>query len=444
MDGKVTKEQNSFRFCFLLTLLSAVIFIRYGLQINIPRELALVPIAAIAVLGTQTEIMAVLMCLIPFHESLDFYIALILVIAVYVIKYYEKIKIGGSFFLMLLIMLWELLHCFTSSFSPMNLIVSLAPIIALTLIICSDFSELDYDFLVRAVAFAAVVTSLTMLIQIAWISRFNLVSFLMNLRRLGALSESSIDRLQISGGMVQTNSLGVICVIITAALLQLRSVKRGKKSDIFIMMSLIIFGTFTASRTFLVCLALMVFMMILSRKGIKTKLKFFCLAFIALIFVVILFSIFFPEQLEYYISRFFVKDITTGRDDLMVAYNRFITKNPEVMFFGVGLQNFGDKLVNEYRVAANVPHNSIQEITVAWGIEGLILIAAMIFMLIHSAKKRNPNIKLINYIPLIILLFKSVAGQLLTSNYTMLALGFAYITMVQSLNEKDALEEYTK
>ena len=444
MDGKVTKEQSSFRFYFLLTLLSAVIFIRYGLQINIPRELALVPIVAIAVLGTQTEIMAILMCLIPIHESHDFDIALILVIAVYLIKYYEKIKIGGSFFLMLLIMLWELLHCFTSSFSPMNLNVSLAPIIALTLIICSDFSELDYDFLVRAVAFAAVVTSLTMLIQIAWISRFNLVSFLMNLRRRGALSESSIDRLQISGGMVQTNSLGVICVIITAALLQLRSVKRGKKSDIFIMMSLIIFGTFTASRPYLVCHALMVFMMILCRKGIKTKLKFFCLAFIVLIFVVILFSIFFPEQLEYYISRFFVKDITTGRDDLMVAYNRFITKNPEVMFFGVGLQNFGDKLVNEYRVAANVPHNSIQEITVAWGIEGLILIAAMIFMLIHSAKKRNPNIKLINYIPLIILLFKSVAGQLLTSNYTMLALGFAYITMVQSLNEKDTLEENTK
>ena len=118
----------------------------------------------------------------------------------------------------------------------------------------------------------------------------------------------------------------------------------------------------------------------------------------------------------------------------MVSYNEFITENPFVMFFGVGLQNFGDKLVNQYRVAGNVPHNSIQEIVVAWGVEGLLLIIILIFTLIYIAKKRNQSLKLLNYIPLIIVLFKSVAGQLLTSNYTILALGFAYLVMIQNLN----------
>ena len=43
--------------------------------------------------------------------------------------------------------------------------------------------------------------------------------------------------------------------------------------------------------------------------------------------------------------------------------------------------------------------------------------------------------KLINYIPLIIILFKSMAGQLLTSNYSMLALAFGYLNLVQDLND---------
>ena len=125
----------------------------------------------------------------------------------------------------------------------------------------------------------------------------------------------------------------------------------------------------------------------------------------------------------------------------MVSYHNFIMENPNVLLFGVGLQNFVDKLVNFYRVSANVPHNSIQEIIVAWGLPGLLLIIIMVSLLIYAAKKRSSNIKLINYIPLVIILFKSVAGQLLTSNYSLLALGFAYITLVLELNKnKEAIE----
>ena len=434
MNFKITKQGSFFRFWTLFALLSAVIFVRYGLQINIPRELALIPIVIIAVFGNQTEIIAICFSLIPFHESLDFYYALILVITVYFFKFYNRIKINASFFLMLIFLVWELLHCFTADFSPLTFISSLAPLIALTIIVCSDLSESDFPFVVRVASIAAMVNCITMLIQIAWISRFNLLSFMLNLRRLGALSESSMDRLQITGGIVQTNSLGVICVIITSALILLRMSGKGKKSDIFIMLTLLIFGTFTASRTFLACLSLMIFLLILSRKGAKTKLKYIAIAVLALLIIFVIFSLFFPDQLEYYISRFFVEDITTGRDDLMVSYNEFITENPFVMFFGVGLQNFGDKLVNQYRIAGNVPHNSIQEIVVVWGVEGLLLIIILIFTLIYIAKKRNPSVKLLNYIPLIIVLFKSVAGQLLTSNYTILALGFAYLVMIQNLN----------
>lgn len=435
VNRRLRQERSYLRFWVLFAALSAMIFVRYGLQIGIPRVLALVPIVAIALLGDKTELIAICMCLIPFHESLDFYYALVLVIAIYVFKNFRQIKINASFFLMILMVLWELLHCLAGDFSPVTFVVSLAPIIALVVFLCSDFSDLDYPFVVRAVAAAAMVVCVTMLVQLLWISRFNLAAFFANLRRLGALSEQSADRLQLSGGLVQTNSLGVICVLITATLLQLRFSGQSKRSDTYVMLTLLIFGTFTASRTFLVCLALMIFLVLMGQKGVVKKLRYLGIAILALGFLVLLFSIFFTEQLEYYVSRFFEADITTGRDDLMVVYHRFITENMNVLFFGVGLQDYGDKLVNHYRVANNVPHNSIQEIAVIWGIPGLLLMAVLIFWLCYQAYRKMGRRKLINYIPLIIILFKSMAGQLLTSNYSMLALAFGYLNLVQDQSD---------
>lgn len=438
MNPRVRKKHSYVRFTVLFTLLSVMIFARYGLQIDIPRGLALLPIAAIALLGNQTEIIAICMCLIPLHESLDFYYALVLVVAIYVLKCYSRIKISVSMIPLLLIVIWELLHCFTADFSPTTFVISLAPIIALTVILCSDFPDLDYAFAVRAVAAAAMVTCVTMLVQIAWISRFNLTAFLLNLRRLGALSEASMDRLQVSGGRVQTNTLGIICVMITACLLQLRAVGQNKRSDVFVMLILLLFGTLTASRTFLVCLALMIMLVLQSQKGSVRKLRSFGLAVLTVGFLVLVLGVFFPDQLEYYISRFLEADITTGRDDLMIAYHRFICGNLFVLFFGIGLQNYGDKLITYYRIANNVPHNSIQEIITAWGLPGLLLVGLLILQLIYQANRRRGRRELMNYIPLIIILFKSIAGQLLTSNYSMLALAFAYLNLIQDIRTDTA------
>ena len=444
MSQRLRKEHNYVRFWLLLTLLSAIIFIRYGLQVNIPRVLALIPIVVIALWGNQTEIIAICMCLIPFHESLDFYYALVIVLVIYVFRCHDRIRIKASLFLMILICVWELLHCFTADFSPVMLITSLAPTIALTLIMCSDFSDVDYSFVVHAVAFAAVAQCLTMLIQIAWISRFELNTFMVNLRRLGALDDASENRLNLSGGLVQTNSLGVICVVVTACLLHLRAIGKGERKDVFIMLSLLVFGTLTASRTFFVCLVLMFVLVLMGQQGSLKKLRYLGMMVLVLVSVLLILISFFPDQLEYFIGRFFETDITTGRDDLMVNYHRFIIDNPKILFFGIGLQNFGDKVTTLYRVASNVPHNSIQEIIVAWGLPGLLMVVMMILLLVYQSNGYKCRRRLINYIPLIILLFKSIAGQLLTSNYTMLALGFAYISLIQYPNEATSkIEKHT-
>ena len=60
---------------------------------------------------------------------------------------------------------------------------------------------------------------------------------------------------------------------------------------------------------------------------------------------------------------------------------------------------------------------------------GLILFILYIISLVAEAKKVNKNIKIANYIPLIIIVAKAIAGHWITSNYTMLTISLIYISL---------------
>ena len=112
------------------------------------------------------------------------------------------------------------------------------------------------------------------------------------------------------------------------------------------------------------------------------------------------------------------------------------------IYIGVGLNDFANRLVNDYNVAFNVPHNSVQEIIVAWGMPGFTMFILLIVLIILEARKHNRQQNLINFIPIIILLIKSMAGQLLTSNYTILALVLSYLSLCQNFNLEKPLERF--
>jgi hypothetical protein len=103
----------------------------------------------------------------------------------------------------------------------------------------------------------------------------------------------------------------------------------------------------------------------------------------------------------------------------------------------VGLSNLGEKLVNIYRSAVNVPHNSIQEIVAAWGLPGLGMMIALFFMIVKESKQYGGRKILLNFIPLVVILVKSMAGQMISSGYTMLALVLAYLSLCQNFDLKN-------
>ena len=83
-----------------------LIMLRYAFQIDIPRIIFLAIIAFIVILGDKDEIVALCICFIPLHESIDFFYALVISVAVYVFKYYKGFRFGANLVLLLSIMIW--------------------------------------------------------------------------------------------------------------------------------------------------------------------------------------------------------------------------------------------------------------------------------------------------------------------------------------------------
>lgn len=422
------KKGSHLRFHCLFVLLVGLLVVRYSLGIDIPRIILTSIIIVTAFMGNRNEILAILLCCISLHEAIDFYIAIFACIVILFIKNHSCVKIKiviASGFLMIL---WELLHCFVHDISFTSLVITLVPIVVLIMMMSFDVSEIDYPFIVRAVAIMSSAICAVVLLNTIAQADFNFLNAVLRLQRLGVISEDAI----LTGGSINPNSLGVINVMAVTGLLQLRFLNCQKKADYILIIILITFGVLTSSRTFLVCLLIMFVLLIMGQiGGIRKKIHFFMGLLVITLAVWLLMIWLFPSVLEYYIGRFQVEDITTGRDILMMQYHNYIVSHLWTLLFGMGVSNLSDKAVGIYNIANNVPHNSIQEIILAWGIPGLLMIVLLISIMIMESRRYSKKQILLNFIPLIVILTKSMAGQLLTSGYSMLALAFAYLSLCQ-------------
>lgn len=431
-EKRMIRSGNRNRFYLLLTLLLVLVLVRYALLIPIPRPVFLGVILLILLLGDGDEIMAMCLCCIPLQESIDFFYSMVFCVAVYMVKDYRRVRINVTIAPILLMVVWELLHCLGEDFAVMEFLTNMIPLMALAVFMSADVSDGDYDFVIRAMSFTTAMVCLSLLVRVLYLADFQFVSAFARLQRLGMDAEETRKTAGITGGEINPNTLGILCVLAAAGLMQLRTVGRGSRKDLILASTLLIFGTLTASRTYLVCLAFMLLLLLFSQKGtVGQKLKFLGGMLLVLVLALLVLYLVFPELMEYFYSRFLEKDITTGRIGLMGQYHNFIISSPRNLGFGIGLHDFGTKVTQVYRVARHVPHNGIQELAVAWGLPGLILFGAMLALMLWRSRTFCRHQRLLNYIPLLVILLKVQAGQMINSAYTMLAFSYAYLSMCQ-------------
>lgn len=434
MEIKVNKRSV---FYILLSVLFLLIGIRYIFLVEIPRVFLTAVVVLIAAMGNQNEIIAIAIGCIPLHNAISFYIAITALAGILLFKSIKRIRSVVPAILIALIIALELLHCFVHEWTLIMLLTSLAPFLFLAVFLSIDMQNIDCSFVVRTMSIIAFFVCTLQLLNFVIRADGNLTVAFTSMTRLGLLSDDET----LFGGMINPNSLGVINVLCATGLWQLRALGSKNKFELVLLISLLVFGVLTMSRTFLLCLLIMAFLFMIAQKGVMKKLRFFgvilLITFTSLLMVMWLF----PGVITDFIERFQVNDITNGRSDIMGAYHEYITSNTDVMFFGVGLSDLAKKVTEVYVVYSEVPHNNIQEILVAWGIPGLLLIGSLIAAMIIQSFKYCKRKYIFNYIPLIIILAKCMAGQMITSGYTMLALAFAYLSLCQNFHPAARLDK---
>ena len=418
-------------FCLFFAMLMAAIYIKYVLEVNISSMILMGILGVCVLFGGRTEILGIAMCCIPLYTSLPYAYAILICMVVYAVKYGKELKMGKGLLLLLGIWLWELFHLLIGSYSFKIGTLGMYPYILCFILMYSNSKKIEYRFLVRLVAVCTICMCFTTMGRHLSDTNFNVGRAFMQMQRLGFDNE----KIELTGAYFNPNMLGYLCIFASVGLVQMISVKPGNLLDILMVIALLVFGTMTLSKTYLVCLAAMIVLFILASKN---KFKSSFMLFFMIACVILIFTVALPSVLDNFAERWLEEDVTSNRGNLFVQYNNLLISSPKILFFGLGLHQLGDKIGAILGTSmVDVSHNGFQEVLLAWGIPGLILFLGFIASIVGHAKKVNKSMKLTNYIPLILLLLKVQAGQLVTSYYTLLMFSMAYISLIQDFSQKD-------
>lgn len=430
LTNKTARKRTGFY--GLLALIIILAFVRYGLQVPVPKLSLLAVAMVIAFRGDRDEILAMCICCIPLQESIDMFMTLTGCMLVWLVKYGGSLRIHMTVVPVLAMVAWELMHSVGDVFSPVDFFSLCIPLLVLLFVMGSP-GRYDYDFIVRAFAVTTAGMCVVLFGRLLFYNDFDLAATISGLQRLGRMTAEEESAFAISGGALQVNTFGILCVLGITGYAQLRMAGRGKKGDVLLLVFLLVFGALSASRTYLACLVFMAVLLVFSQKGgLDRKVRMLLAILGAAGVALLLLWLIFPETLAYFYSRFFEDDITTGRDRIFVQYHRFIVSQPKYWLFGIGMQELGEKALVIHRIASHVPHNGIQEIVLVWGIPGLVLVGGLLAAMLWRARAEAGKRELLSCIPLLVILFKSMAGQFLSSGYTMLSLTFVYLSLCET------------
>lgn len=401
------------------------IFIRnvFDIRFNIIIVLALACLPAIV--GDRNEIIALAISLIPMTAAFQYKYALLFIMAVYIVKYFRDLKYMNGFLLLMVMFAWELLHGFMYDFSLLNSIRGFAELIFCAFLMSLSIGEFKYEKILRMLVISTTVAGTIVLLNLLTENNFDLTAIFAGGYRFGKGDITVTEY----GMNYNANDLGMIFNAAICSVFYLIKLKRARLVDYIMFSALLFYGIFTQSRAFIICFAFIMFLFIISYGNLKSKFKLsFTIIFIVAI-AVSLFNMMLPDVLSNFISRFGEEDISNGRMDLFKLYGNLILSNLTCFIFGIGMQNISSKAHNLNNEIIASPHNGTQEIIVAWGIIGLVLMIAFVATMVHRSKMLNKKLRLAGFIMLLFILLHVQSSQFITAEKSLLVFAFSYICL---------------
>ena len=439
-------EQNTPKWTFyaLMSLFWLTLIFRNYFDIGIPVFVFLVYALAISLLGDHNEMIALAVSCIPLSTSLQYKYVLLIIIFVYLLKYYKEFTHFPPWALFgVLIMLWEFLHFATLDFSIVEYLRGFTELLFCMLLFASSFRDYDYSMIRTTLAISTIVVTGIIFLNILK-SGASLDEAFSSYYRFGEF-ENVTDRS--FSGLFNPNDLGFICNLSIVGLLQEIYLKKRPLLNLIMISILTLCGILTLSRTFLVCFVVVILLFTWAKTRERNRGRNLLRSIGILILIIslvfgafYLFTQLFPSAYSQLMNRFEVSDLSGGRIELLRFFNQHIFSSFKNAMFGIGLQNAAGKIAELYNRDI-VPHNGIQEVLLVWGFPGLILVIGWFWSFIRGARRYNPRcFTVMNLLPLIFFVLKTQSGQFFRSGKNLLAVALAFISLCQIITPEESAD----
>lgn len=425
---KIQKKNNRILKVYLLAMFVLMVA-RYLMKVNVP-AIAFLVVAMLPILfGTTSEQLAFAVSCIPLSIAFQYKYALLILAAAILAKNRRHLKASKVFILVMVMLVWELWHAFYGHFSYIEYLRDFAELILLAAITMIDLEDLDHKLVIRSLSISVVGVCVIMLIMQLQQFNFDLVAVFARSARSFRFGQSNMD----DGAFAlnfNANNLGFICNLSTCGSLLLALRKEHGRADIVLAILSAVFAMMTMSRAAIVCLAMIFvcYLLLVEDKIAKKTLRIVGGILIALVALIVLQNVI-PSLFLNIQERFQRSDGWNGRGSLVKNYGQFLLSSPLYLLFGVGMQHIFEKVSPHYPVQ-DVPHLGIQEVWVAWGVIGVVMMLGVIWGIIHISKQYAGGKRpLYQFMPLFLTLMFTMSGQLLTSSRALMALSFGYICL---------------
>lgn len=409
---------------FFITLIAVLVLMRdiIGIEIN---KYILIGIASLCIfIVNKYDVYAFIAFITPFSVGISYtYISLIALLAL-VIKEKGKLRLQLSGFLcMAFILALEFSSIIRGNFEISNYLRFAA------VLILSFYRMLEYDQkydnnkIVICFVLGYWITVIALLGQsLGYYSITDLLSSGGLPNRFG----NTRQLLNIEEGMrISYNPNGLGNISMCAILLSLILYKVNNKIVYFVSaIGAALVGIMTQSRTFVVVaiIGLALFTLFNSEnRGIRgKKIVVVTLGAVALYFLItrVLF-----DYLLGLLTRWKMEDFSNGRVDITADYFDIMFQNVDRFIIGVGLQNYHEK----YNMSLAC-HNATQEVLVAWGFIGLIIVLLLLYIVLTQLPLKNRPVReiIVFLLPFLMSLIYMQTGQGFSDYASMLRLSVMF------------------
>lgn len=398
-------------FISFLTIYS-LLFVRDFFDINIPIVLITIVVFLLALLSNEETLASLVVILIPIQEAVQLGTIYGFILLLLLIRNAKSFKLDILFILLIFIIVMEFLHIIVPPFSFDIFVKFAVTYLLLGFLLQRIDKMINKKTIILSYVYSVFISTMLILLITLKSYDYNFFKIIESGFRIGSTLaiDTAFDGYALSNNQ---NNLALQIVFVISLIMTQDYFKKNNRA-IYALIGLLILlvGFLTQSRTFFVTLIFLFILLILfNRKNIKKFIGIIFLSFMSVGIIFLINSQIFLNVLDRFNES---NDLNYSRLSIFNFYNEIFISNIRTFLFGIGMQNMHLK-VGYFAV----PHNSIQEVYIAWGVIGLSVIGIFIFSYLKKFYRRTP----IKLIPFLVLIFFSQFGRLFkNSNIVMLLL----------------------